>query len=94
MVEALTRQLKRIRPDIEIISQQWPKLNESDYTPFIKAHKTAAPDAVFSVICCGNFNLFGKQASAEGYFGMLGGKFIGVGETGSAEYIDPKMLMD
>lgn len=85
-VEVFIRQLKRVRPDIEIVSQQWPKLNEADYTPFIRAHKEAKPDAVFSVICCGNFNLFAKQASAEGYFDMLSGRFIGVAETGSIEY--------
>jgi branched-chain amino acid transport system substrate-binding protein len=85
-VEVFIRQLKRVRPDIEIVSQQWPKLNEADYTPFIRAQKAAKPDAVFSVICCGNFNLFAKQASAEGYFDMLSGRFIGVAETGSIEY--------
>lgn len=85
-VDIFVRQLKRVRPDIEIVNQQWPKLNEPDYVPYIRAQMKAEPDAVFSVICCGNFNVFARQAQAEGYFQRLNGKFIGVAETGSIEY--------
>lgn len=85
-VGIFVRQLKRVRPDIEIVNQQWPKLNEADYLPHLRAQMKAEPDAVFSVICCGNFNVFAKQALAEGYFEKLNGKFIGVAETGSIEY--------
>lgn len=85
-VGIFVRQLKKVRPDIEIVNQQWPKLNEPDYIPHIRAQMKAEPDAVFSVICCGNFNVFARQAQAEGYFQRLNGKFIGVAETGSIEY--------
>ena len=85
-VTAFVRQLKRVRPDIEIVNQQWPKLHEPDYVPHIRAQMQAQPDAVFSVICCGNFGVFAKQAQAEGYFQRLDGKFIGGAETGSIEY--------
>src|SRR5690349_7899317 len=29
--------LKKLRPDIEIVDQQWPKLGQADFTPFITA---------------------------------------------------------
>ncbi|MEN9865731.1 MAG: hypothetical protein RL748_1321 [Pseudomonadota bacterium] len=85
-VKAFITQLNKIRPDIQIVDSQWPKINEPNYTPFIEAQLKARPDAVFSVICCGNFALFSQQASSFDYFAKLNGRFIGVGETGSIEY--------
>lgn len=84
-VAAFVAQIKKLRPDIEIVDQQWPKLNEVDYTPFITAQLGAKPDAVFSVICCGNFDTFAKQAGPLGYFKKLENRFVGVGEAGSIE---------
>ncbi|MDZ4840957.1 MAG: ABC transporter substrate-binding protein [Hyphomicrobium aestuarii] len=77
--------LKKLRPDIEIVDQQWPKLNEVDYSPFVTAQMGSRPDAVFSVVCCGNFDTFAKQAGPLGYFKRLDGRFIGVAEAGSIE---------
>jgi branched-chain amino acid transport system substrate-binding protein len=77
--------LKQLRPDIEIVDQQWPRLNETDYAPFITAQLGAKPEAVFSVICCGNFDSFAKQAKPLGYFEALKNNFIGVAEAGSIE---------
>ena len=37
VTRAFVTHLKKIRPDIEIVDQQWPKLGEADYTPFINA---------------------------------------------------------
>ena len=77
--------LKKLRPDIELVDQQWPKLNEADYSPFITAQMSKKPDAVYSVICCGNFTAFAKQATALGYFKLLNNNFMNVGEGGSHE---------
>ncbi len=77
--------LKKLRPDIEVVDQQWPKLNEADYSPFITAQMSKKPDAVYSVICCGNFTAFAKQATALGYFKLLNNNFMNVGEGGSHE---------
>ena len=48
VTRAFVTHLKKIRPDIEIVDQQWPKLGETDYTPFINAQMAKKPDAVFS----------------------------------------------
>ena len=82
---AFVAHLRQLKPDIEIVDQQWPKLNETDYSPFVTAQMGAKPEAVFSVVCCGNFDAFAKQAKPLGYFEALGGRFIGVGEAGSVE---------
>ena len=37
VTRAFVTHLKKLRPDIEIVDQQWPKLGEADYTPFINA---------------------------------------------------------
>jgi branched-chain amino acid transport system substrate-binding protein len=77
--------IKKLRPDVQIVDQQWPKLNEPDYSAFVTAQIAAKPEAVMSVICCGNFDAFAKQAKPLGYFDALKHQFIGLGEAGSVE---------
>lgn len=77
--------LKKIRPDIEIVDQQWPKLGETDYNPFINAQMAKKPDAVFSSLWGGHFVTFAKQAKALRYFESFGSNFLGAGEAGAIE---------
>ena len=85
VTKAFVNHLKKIRPDIEIIDQQWPKLGETDYTPFINAQMAKKPDAVFSSLWGGHFVTFAKQAKPLKYFDSLGGNFLGAGEAGAIE---------
>ncbi|SDJ77767.1 ABC transporter substrate-binding protein [Variovorax sp. OV700] len=91
-VTVFVAHLRKLVPDVQIVDQQWPKLNESDYTAFVTAQLAAKPEAVFSVICCGNFDAFVKQANALGYFKQLGPRLVAVGEAGSVEML--KALRD
>ena len=84
-VSSFVAHLKKVRPDVQIVDQQWPKLNEPDYSAFVTAQTAARPEAVLSVICCGNFDAFAKQARPLGYFDALKHQFIGLGEAGSVE---------
>jgi branched-chain amino acid transport system substrate-binding protein len=84
-VKAFVTHLKKLKPDVEIVDQQWPKLNEPDYTPFITAQMAKKPEAVFSVICCGNFDAFAKQAKPLGYFEAVKHNVLAVGEAASLE---------
>jgi branched-chain amino acid transport system substrate-binding protein len=84
-VSSFVAHLKKLRPDVQIVDQQWPKLNEPDYSAFVTAQTAARPEAVLSVICCGNFDAFAKQARPLGYFDALKHQFIGLGEAGSVE---------
>src|SRR5216684_655587 len=77
--------LKKIKPGVEIVDQQWPKLGERDYNPFINAQMAKKPEAVFSSIWGGFFVTYSKQAKAVGMFDALKYHFIGVGEAATPE---------
>ena len=68
VTRAFVTHLKKLRPDIEIVDQQWPKLGEADYTPFINAQMAKKPDAVFTSLWGGHFVTFVKQAKPLKYF--------------------------
>src|SRR5713101_2126079 len=85
VTKSFVEHLKKIKPSVQIVDQQWPKLGEPDYTPFINAQMAKKPDAVFSSLWGGHFVKFAKQAKPLGYFDALKYNFIGVGEAGSPE---------
>jgi len=85
VTKAFVAHLKKIRPDIEIADQQWPKLGETDYTPFINAQMAKKADAVFSSLWGGHFVTFAKQAKPLRYFESFGNNFLGAGEAGAIE---------
>jgi branched-chain amino acid transport system substrate-binding protein len=85
VTKSFVEHLKKIAPQMEIVDQQWPKLGEADYTPFINAQMAKKPDGVFSSLWGGHFVTFAKQAKPLGYFDAVKYNFIGVGEAGSPE---------
>jgi branched-chain amino acid transport system substrate-binding protein len=85
VTKAFVDHLKKIKPSVEIVDQQWPKLGEQDYNPFINAQMAKKPEAVMSSIWGGFFVTFSKQAKALGYFDAIKYNFIGLGEAGSPE---------
>jgi branched-chain amino acid transport system substrate-binding protein len=85
VTKSFVEHLKKIKPSVQIVDQQWPKLGEADYTPFINAQLAKKPDAVFSSLWGGHFVTFAKQAKPLGYFDAVKYNFIGVGEAGSPE---------
>lgn len=85
VTRAFVEHLKKIKPSMQIVDQQWPKLGEADYTPFINAQLAQKPDAVFSSLWGGHFVTFAKQAKPLGYFDAIKYNFIGVGEAASPE---------
>ncbi|MGH7391688.1 MAG: ABC transporter substrate-binding protein [Candidatus Rokuibacteriota bacterium] len=85
VTKAFVEHLKKIKPGVEIVDQQWPKLGEADYTPFVTAQLAKKPAAVFSSLWGGHFVTFARQAKALGYFDAVKYNFIGVGEAGSPE---------
>jgi branched-chain amino acid transport system substrate-binding protein len=85
VAKAFVEHIKKIKPEVEIVDQQWPKLGEADYTPFINAQMAKKPDAVFSSLWGGHFVTFAKQAKALKYFESLNSNFLGAGEAGAIE---------
>jgi len=85
VAKAFVEHVKKIKPEVEIVDQQWPKLGEADYTPFINAQMGKKPEAVFSALWGGHFLTFAKQAKPLKYFDSINYNFIAGGEGASIE---------
>jgi len=85
IMEAFSVLLKKLRPDMEIVDQQWPKLGQADFAPFITAQMSKKPEAVFGAVFAGDFASLVKQAKPLGYFDSIQYRYAGAGETGSIE---------
>ena len=77
--------IKKARPDIQVVDQQWPKLGQSDFTPFITAQMAAQPDAVFCSVFGGDFVTLVKQATPLGYFKAINNRLVDGGEVGTTD---------
>src|SRR5271169_1200120 len=77
--------IKKARPDVEIVDQQWPKLGQADFTPFITAQMAKKPDAVFCDVFGGDFVTFAKQAAPLGYFKAINNRLVDGGEVGTTD---------
>jgi branched-chain amino acid transport system substrate-binding protein len=84
-VAAFLDYLKKARPDIEIVDQQWPKLGQSDFTAFISAQMGAHPDAIFCEVFGGDFVTLAKQAAPLGYFKAVNNRVVDGGEVGTVD---------
>src|ERR1700737_883785 len=84
-VAAFIEYIKKLRPDIEIVDQQWPKLGEPDFTAFITAQMGKKPDAVFCDVFGGDFVSFTKQATPLGYFKAIQSRLGDGGEVGTGD---------
>jgi branched-chain amino acid transport system substrate-binding protein len=84
-VGAFTEAIKKLRPDIEIVDQQWPKLGEPDFTAFITAQMGKKPDAVACNVFGGDFATFAKQATPLGYFKAIQNRLIDGAEVGTVD---------
>jgi len=84
-VAAFVEYMKKLRPDIEIVDQQWPKLGEADFTPFITAQMGKKPDAVSCNVFGGDFITFAKQATPLGYFKMIQNRMVDGAEVGTVD---------
>ena len=84
-IAAFIKALKKLRPDIQIVDQQWPKLGEPDFTAFITAQMSKKPDAVYCSLFAGDFVTFTKQATPRGYFKAINNRLVDGGEIGTTD---------
>jgi len=84
-IAAFTAKLKQLRPDIEIVDQEWPKLGEPDFTPFITAQIGKKPDAVYCALFAGDSISFVKQGAPLGYFKAIHNRLADGGEVGAVD---------
>jgi branched-chain amino acid transport system substrate-binding protein len=60
--------MAQVNPKAQFIGEQWPKLFQADYTPYINAILAAKPDAVYCSLWGGDLVAFIKQAKPYGLF--------------------------
>lgn len=84
-IAAFIAALKKVRPDIQIVDQQWPKLGEPDFTAFITAQLGKKPDAVYCSLFAGDFVTFTKEATPLGYFKAIKNRLIDGAEIGTTD---------
>jgi branched-chain amino acid transport system substrate-binding protein len=82
---AFARNLKRLRPDITIVDQEWPKLGEPDFTAFITAQMSKKPDAVHCSLFAGDFVTFTKEATPLGYFKAVKNRVVDGADVGTTD---------
>jgi branched-chain amino acid transport system substrate-binding protein len=67
-VEDFMGYLKKLKPDVEVVAEAWPKFGERDFTPQINALLQAKPEMVYSSLWGGDAIAFVKQAKPYGFF--------------------------
>jgi branched-chain amino acid transport system substrate-binding protein len=87
LIAAFVANLKKLRPDIKIVDQQWPKLGEPDFTSFITAQMSKKPDAIDCAEFAGDFVTFAKEATPLGYFKMVDNRLVDSGAVGNIEEV-------
>jgi branched-chain amino acid transport system substrate-binding protein len=60
--------LGKVNPGAQVINTQWPKLGESDFTPYITELLASKPDMVFSYLWGSDLIAFIKQAQGYRFF--------------------------
>ena len=84
-INAFIKALAKLRPDIKIVDQEWPKLGEADFTPFITAQMSKKPDAVYCSLFAGDFVTFVKEGTPRGYFKAIDNRMIDPAEVGTTD---------
>jgi len=84
-IAAFKASLKKLRPDIQIVDEQWPKLGEPDFTAFITAQMGKKPDAVYCSLFAGDFVTFTKEATPRGYFKAIDNRMVDGAEVGTTD---------
>ena len=63
--------LKKHKPEVEMVGEAWPKLKETDYTPYLTALMAKKPEAVYAAFGASGLISFMKQAKLFGLFDMV-----------------------
>lgn len=62
---------KQFKPDIEVITEAWPKLGQPDFTEVITKLLQAKPQALFSLLYAGDLSAFVNQSSVYALFSQM-----------------------
>jgi len=85
-VAAFKSELKKRKPDVEFVTEQWPTLFKIDAGSTVRAIERAKPDAIYNVTFGGDLAKFVREGSIRGLFE---GRDVVSLLTGEPEYLDP-----
>lgn len=77
--------LKKARPDVEFVAEQYPALGRIDAGATVQALEAAKPDAIFNVTFSADLTNFVRQGNTRGLFE---GRDVASMLTGEPEYLD------
>jgi len=63
--------LKQFSPDIEVVTDAWPKLGQPDFTEVITKLIQAKPQALFTLLYAGDLSSFVNQANVYALFSQM-----------------------
>jgi branched-chain amino acid transport system substrate-binding protein len=78
--------LKKAKPDVEFVAEQYPALGKIDTGATIQALEAGKPEAIFNVTFGGDLTNFVRQGTTRGLFE---GRSVVSMLTGEPEYVDP-----
>lgn len=78
--------LKRAKPDVEFVAEQFPALGRIDAGATVRALEASRPDAIFNVTFAADLANFVRQGNTRGLFE---GRVVASMLTGEPEYMDP-----
>ena len=85
-VAAFKKVLKKLNPDVEFVTEQWPGLFKIDAAAEVQAISAANVDGIYNVTFGGDLAKFVREGSTRGLF--KGKTVVGL-LTGEPEYLDP-----
>ncbi len=62
---------KKFKPDIEVVTQAWPKLGQPDFTEVITKLIQAKPQALFTLLYAGDLSAFVNQGNIYALFAQM-----------------------
>jgi branched-chain amino acid transport system substrate-binding protein len=62
---------KKFKPDIEVITEGWPKLGQPDFTEVITKLIQAKPQALFTLLYAGDLSAFVNQGNVYALFSQM-----------------------
>jgi branched-chain amino acid transport system substrate-binding protein len=78
--------LKKAKPDVEFVVEQFPALGRIDAGATVQAVEAGKPDAIFNVTFGADLSNFVRQGNTRGLFE---GRAVASMLTGEPEYLDP-----
>ena len=85
-VAAFKENLKKLKPEVEFVTEQWPALFKIDAGAEVQAIEAAKPDAIYNVTFGTDLQKFVREGTTRGLFD--GRNVYGL-LTGEPEYLDP-----